>query len=72
MSIHFIHFSDPSFIAAHLQSKQFKDKIIQTWDGAHFYDDAISNAINHLSNTAAVVAMMMMLMLMWILRNQKM
>ena len=42
---------------------------------AHFYDDAISKAINHLSNTAAadVVAMIMMMrMLMWILRNQKM
>lgn len=41
---------------------------------AHFYDDAISKVINHLSNTAAAafVALMMMRMLMWILRNQKM
>ena len=82
MSIHFIHFSDPSFIhCCTFTTKAYyycEGRIsTQTWDGkmrAHFYDDAISNVINHLSNTAAadaVVVVMMMRMLMWILRNQK-
>ena len=48
-----------SLALLYIYNQNIKDKSTQTWDGkmnSHFYDDAISNAINHLSNFAATTA----------------